>query len=451
MLAVLQEAGSALSPGEVRERIGGDAGLHHGGDDPVPAARQGRARPAQGGPGLPVRPGRRRAGPGGPADGRRARRRGGPGGRAGPVRVRAVRQRRGTAAPDARRTRPGRRPGRWTAEAADAPGGLPSARRPGAGGAGRPAAGRPAAAAPPRPGCSTGSALALALASSAVLGMLALSALVRIPLVDAVGGHVRAASSAAATPAVGAGRDGGGRAAGRGGRGRVPGAVAARPARSSPRTARPAACPAPGQVVVTEDDAADAYTVPGWPVPDRDHLGHAARAVRPGARGAAGPRARARRRARTTCSPSAARLAAAANPLLRPVAGAVGYTVERWADERAATATGDRPLAARAIARAALASSAAPPDRERPAGRARHRHPRGRRARSRKAPVPRARPARGRPGARRVAALLGPPPPAPGCCWSARPWCSSPSPGCPPWTRRASLHALVELAQVPGA
>jgi hypothetical protein len=32
---------------------------------------------------------------------------------------------------------------------------------------------------------------------------------------------------------------------------------------------------------------------------------------------------------------TAARLAAA-NPLLRPVATATGYTVERWADERAA-------------------------------------------------------------------------------------------------------------------
>jgi len=39
---------------------------------------------------------------------------------------------------------------------------------------------------------------------------------------------------------------------------------------------------------------------------------------------------------------TAARLAAAANPLLRPLAAEVGYTVERWADERAASLTGDR-------------------------------------------------------------------------------------------------------------
>ncbi len=41
---------------------------------------------------------------------------------------------------------------------------------------------------------------------------------------------------------------------------------------------------------------------------------------------------------------SAARLAAAANPLLRPVAAEVGYAIERWADERAAAETGDRAL-----------------------------------------------------------------------------------------------------------
>lgn len=53
-------------------------------------------------------------------------------------------------------------------------------------------------------------------------------------------------------------------------------------------------------------------------------------------------------------------LAAAANPLLRPTAAAVRLGVERWADEDAAAVVGDRPLAARALARAALASHAAP-------------------------------------------------------------------------------------------
>jgi Zn-dependent protease with chaperone function len=50
----------------------------------------------------------------------------------------------------------------------------------------------------------------------------------------------------------------------------------------------------------------------------------------------------------------AADLAAAANPLLRPTARAAARCVERWADEDAATTTGDRRAAARALARTAL-------------------------------------------------------------------------------------------------
>jgi hypothetical protein len=48
-------------------------------------------------------------------------------------------------------------------------------------------------------------------------------------------------------------------------------------------------------------------------------------------------------------------IAAAANPVLRPVVEAVRHAVERWADEDAATAVGDRSTVARAIARAGLA------------------------------------------------------------------------------------------------
>ncbi|PWU56691.1 peptidase M48, partial [Micromonospora globispora] len=49
----------------------------------------------------------------------------------------------------------------------------------------------------------------------------------------------------------------------------------------------------------------------------------------------------------------AAELAAAANPLLRPIARSVRDRVERWADEDAARAVADRRLAARAVARTA--------------------------------------------------------------------------------------------------
>lgn len=53
------------------------------------------------------------------------------------------------------------------------------------------------------------------------------------------------------------------------------------------------------------------------------------------------------------------RIAARMNPLLRPSVEATDFLVERWADEDAAHAVGSRRLAARALARAAVAS--APP------------------------------------------------------------------------------------------
>lgn len=51
-------------------------------------------------------------------------------------------------------------------------------------------------------------------------------------------------------------------------------------------------------------------------------------------------------------------IAAAANPLLKPVCGAVRLGVERWADEDAAAGIGDRRIAGRALARVALLRSA---------------------------------------------------------------------------------------------
>jgi len=65
-----------------------------------------------------------------------------------------------------------------------------------------------------------------------------------------------------------------------------------------------------------------------------------------------------------------ARLAAAANPLLRPLARVIAEGTERWADEVAAAEVGSRRLAARGLARAALA---------------RHEHARGE---ARNAPAP---------------------------------------------------------------
>ena len=113
--------------------------------------------------------------------------------------------------------------------------------------------------------------------------------------------------------------------------------------------------PGRAQVVVTGDASADAYTVPGWPgrivvsagmLDSLDDAGRAALLAHE----------RAHLAGRHYAFTSAARLAAAANPLLRPVADAVEYTVERWADERAAQAVGDRRLVAETIARAAVAA-----------------------------------------------------------------------------------------------
>jgi Zn-dependent protease with chaperone function len=58
------------------------------------------------------------------------------------------------------------------------------------------------------------------------------------------------------------------------------------------------------------------------------------------------------------------RLAAAVNPLLRPLSKAGGFVLERWADEEAAVRVGDRTVVAHAVGRAALATSA---NRSRPA------------------------------------------------------------------------------------
>jgi len=52
-------------------------------------------------------------------------------------------------------------------------------------------------------------------------------------------------------------------------------------------------------------------------------------------------------------------LAAVVDPLLRPLERAGAFAVERWADEDAGAVVADRPLVARAIARAALASGRA--------------------------------------------------------------------------------------------
>lgn len=242
---------------------------------------------------------------------------------------------------------------------------------------------------PPRPATwlLAGSTLALALASSIVLGLLALTAIVRVPLVASLGHmsarNIRADDPAPLPVAIIAGA--------------LLGYVAYAACRALLRRAAAIASagrqardlPGAGQVVVTEDESADAYTLPGWPCRIVVTTGML-RALSEGERQVLLAHERTHAAGSHYLFTAVARLAAAANPLLQPVASAIGYTVERWADERAASVTGDRALAARAIARAALATRSSRP------ATALGLISLGRDARG---PVP-----------RRVAALLGPPP-----------------------------------------
>jgi Zn-dependent protease with chaperone function len=214
------------------------------------------------------------------------------------------------------------------------------------------------------------SAVILAAASCAVLGLVAVAAVMRIPLVDAIGGmSLRAIdrSDPASLPL-----------------GMLAGALLAMAATSAIRACwlrvsalisahRQAreldtlgAASDANSALIVADDGVDAYTVPGWPsriVVTSGMLN----ALAPAEREVLLAHERAHVSARHYLFTAAARLAAAANPLLAPLASAVAYSVERWADEQAAAAAGSRPLAARTIAKAALAASAAPPRRSAPA------------------------------------------------------------------------------------
>ena len=216
-----------------------------------------------------------------------------------------------------------------------------------------------------------------------------------------------------------------------------------RRARALVAAARQARClPGSGQVVVIPDGAADAYTVPGWPgrIVVTAGMLHA---LDPAERQVLLAHERAHADNHHYLFTALSHFAAAANPLLRPVAAAVSYTVERWADEAAAGHCGDRRLAARAVGKAALASSgrsslpsSTPAAATGITGSALH-------------PVRRL-VGRGSPGAvpRRVAALLTPAP-------SVRPLLVAAATavvlisGVAALDAAYDLHALVELAQAP--
>jgi len=197
----------------------------------------------------------------------------------------------------------------------------------------------------------TTSALALAAASSAALAILAATALGQLPLL-AVVGHwsarvvgrndpVSIAEALTACLLLAAAACATIRAAVR----RVRAIV--RAARESHRLR------SAGRLAVLSDPAPDAYALPGLPgrivvtaamldaLDDRE-------------RSALLAHERTHLTGAHYLFVAVAELSAAANPLLYPVASAVRYSVERWADERAAKVTGDRHLVARTVGKAAL-------------------------------------------------------------------------------------------------
>ncbi|MEU9047813.1 MULTISPECIES: M56 family metallopeptidase [unclassified Kitasatospora] len=198
-------------------------------------------------------------------------------------------------------------------------------------------------------------AVVLAAAGSLVLGMLAITALIRFPaLARLAQGHWSAQAAQHHDPAALS-------------VGLLAAALLAtattatavllwRRVRTLAAAAAEAAClPGRDQLVVVDDPAAEAYAIPGLPGrivvstgmlkaldPDEHHvlLAHE----------------RAHLAHHHYLFVAVAQLAATANPLLRPLADTVTYTIERWADESAATAIGDRRQVAHTVGKAALAS-----------------------------------------------------------------------------------------------
>lgn len=243
----------------------------------------------------------------------------------------------------------------------------------------------------------TGAAVVLASCAALALALLAASAAVRVPPVVSFG-HL---SMAVLGPATAYGTSAGVLA------GILLSAAAVTAAAFMVRCYRGVArayrearrLPGRGQAVILADRAASAYALPGRPgriVVTAGMLD----ALDEGGRAALLAHERAHLAGFHYLFTSAARLAAAANPLLRPAARAVEYTVERWADETAAEAVGDRSLVAHAIGRAALAATPRRPPRAMPAVLGAVFSPARRRDWHAAGPVP-----------RRVAALLAPAPP----------------------------------------
>ncbi|MDH6576631.1 M56 family metallopeptidase [Kitasatospora sp. MAP5-34] len=130
------------------------------------------------------------------------------------------------------------------------------------------------------------------------------------------------------------------------------------------RRARAAAAQAAatGQLTVLEDERADAFALPGLPwQPGRIVVTTGMlRALDGPERAALLAHERAHLTAQHHVFLALTEYAAVLHPALRGLRTPLGYHLERWADETAARATGDRALTARAVGRAALAAARAP-------------------------------------------------------------------------------------------
>ena len=116
---------------------------------------------------------------------------------------------------------------------------------------------------------------------------------------------------------------------------------------------------AAGDLMVLDESGPDAYALPGRPGRIVVTAGML-RALDPDEREALLAHERAHLAGRHHLFLASVALACACHPALRVLRAPMSYALERWADEAAAAAVGDRRLAARAIGRAALASRAAP-------------------------------------------------------------------------------------------
>jgi Zn-dependent protease with chaperone function len=202
----------------------------------------------------------------------------------------------------------------------------------------------------------TALALVLALSSTAALGMLALAGVLRLSFV-AQAAHLSPHLLGDGSPAT------------------VPAAVLAalaltglavlvldrtrrhlRELRGAHRQFRSGA--SGGDLNVQQDDRPDAYALPGRPGRIVVTTGML-RALSAREREVLFAHERAHLAGRHHAFLAAAELAVALHPALRGLRAPLSYALERWADESAAQATGDRALTARAVGRAALAARAA--------------------------------------------------------------------------------------------